>query len=61
MTTASAIYWFQEVAFKPDYGAVRQAIADLLESNPDYDDGSYGPVLVRCVATEYTVNKRRDS
>lgn len=37
----------KEVAFKPDYGAVRQAIADLLESNPDYDDGSYGPVLVR--------------
>lgn len=34
-------------SFKPDYNAVRQAIADLLESNPDYDDGSYGPVLVR--------------
>ena len=38
----------QEAEFKPDYGAVRQAIADLLESNPDYDDGSYGPLLVRC-------------
>lgn len=26
---------------------VYAAIADKLESNPDYDDGSYGPVLVR--------------
>eukprot|EP00887_Chlorella_sp_A99_P004348 scaffold15.g4348.t1 len=34
-------------AFKPDYDAVRKAIEDLLESNEDYDDGSYGPVLVR--------------
>lgn len=33
--------------FKPDYNAVRAAVADLLESNPDYDDGSYGPLLVR--------------
>ena len=30
-----------------DYASVRAAIADVLESNPDYDDGSYGPVLVR--------------
>lgn len=30
-----------------DYDQVRKAIADILESNPDYDDGSYGPVLVR--------------
>lgn len=30
-----------------DYAKVREAIAELLESNPDYDDGSYGPVLVR--------------
>mmetsp|Transcript_8553 Transcript_8553/g.24544 ORF Transcript_8553/g.24544 Transcript_8553/m.24544 type:complete len:369 (-) Transcript_8553:85-1191(-) len=29
-----------------DYGAVRKAIADLLEVE-DYDDGSYGPLLVR--------------
>jgi cytochrome c peroxidase len=31
-----------------DYGAVRKAIADAMDSNPDYDGlGSYGPVLVR--------------
>jgi len=30
-----------------DYDRVRKSIADLLESNPNYDDGSYGPVLVR--------------
>jgi len=34
-------------AAKPDYGAVREAIASILESNEDYDDGSYGPILVR--------------
>ncbi len=32
---------------KPDYDAVREAIASVLESNEDYDDGSYGPLLVR--------------
>jgi cytochrome c peroxidase len=32
---------------KPDYAAVRKAIADELESNPEYDDGNYGPLLVR--------------
>ncbi|KAF8057109.1 ccp1 [Scenedesmus sp. PABB004] len=31
---------------KKDYGAVRKAIEDLLDAD-DYDDGSYGPVLVR--------------
>lgn len=30
-----------------DYGKVYTRIADLLEDNPDHDDGSYGPVLVR--------------
>ena len=30
-----------------DYNQVRAAIADILEANPDYDDGSYGPLLVR--------------
>lgn len=30
----------------PDYAQVRKDIADILE-NEDYDDGSYGPVLVR--------------
>lgn len=30
-----------------DYAKVRQAIADILDSNSEYDDGSYGPVLVR--------------
>ncbi|KAL4857583.1 Cytochrome c peroxidase [Chlorella vulgaris] len=33
--------------FKPDYDAVRKVVEELLESNEDYDDGSYGPVLVR--------------
>lgn len=32
-----------------DYGKVREAIADLLDA-PNYDDGSYGPLLVRAVA-----------
>ncbi|GMH35454.1 hypothetical protein BSKO_03322 [Bryopsis sp. KO-2023] len=31
---------------KPDYEAVRKAIADLMEVE-DFDDGSYGPILVR--------------
>jgi cytochrome c peroxidase len=30
-----------------DYQKVYNAIADKLDSNPEYDDGSYGPVLVR--------------
>jgi len=30
-----------------DYAAVRKAIEDMLESNPNYDDGSYGPLAVR--------------
>lgn len=33
-------------AVKPDYKAVRTMIANMLEDD-DYDDGSYGPVLVR--------------
>ncbi|KAL2260946.1 hypothetical protein VTK26DRAFT_4915 [Humicola hyalothermophila] len=36
--------------FKPkyeDYQAVYNEIANRLEENPDYDDGSYGPVLLR--------------
>ena len=32
---------------KVDYNKVAQSIADLLESNADYDDGSYGPLFVR--------------
>lgn len=32
---------------KPNYDAVRKEIEALMESNEDYDDGSYGPVLVR--------------
>ena len=32
---------------KPDFNKVAQDIADLLESNPDFDDGSYGPLFVR--------------
>lgn len=34
-------------ASKDDYQKVYNAIADKLEANPEYDDGSYGPVLVR--------------
>jgi cytochrome c peroxidase len=30
-----------------DYYAVYLAIAELLDEDPDYDDGSYGPVLIR--------------
>ncbi|KAL4525437.1 hypothetical protein Ndes2437A_g03898 [Nannochloris sp. 'desiccata'] len=36
-----------KVPTNADYDNVRKAVADLLESNPEYDDGSYGPVLVR--------------
>lgn len=32
---------------KDDYQKVYAAIAKLLEEKDDYDDGSYGPVLVR--------------
>lgn len=32
---------------RPDYRAVREDIVRLLDSNPDYDDGSYGPLFVR--------------
>ncbi|KAK9807871.1 hypothetical protein WJX72_011750 [[Myrmecia] bisecta] len=32
--------------FKPDYNAVREAIADILDKE-GYDDGSTGPILVR--------------
>lgn len=32
---------------KVDWDAVRKEIVGLLESNPDYDDGSYGPLFVR--------------
>jgi len=32
---------------EPDYNAIRKVIVDAMESNPDYDDGSFGPVLVR--------------
>lgn len=35
-------------AFQPgasDYDKVRKAVGDLLEANPDYDDGNYGKLL----------------
>lgn len=35
------------LGLKPDYNAVAQSIADILEDNPSYDDGSYGPLFVR--------------
>lgn len=34
------------VSTEGDYGAVRSAVANILDKD-DYDDGSYGPVLVR--------------
>ncbi|CAL5220123.1 g2078 [Coccomyxa viridis] len=38
-----------KVAEKPDYEKVRKAIAELIDSEKaeDYDDGSFGPILVR--------------
>jgi len=44
---------------KVDFNAVRKDIEDLLEKNPKYDDGSYGPVLVRLAwhaAGTYDIN-----
>lgn len=38
------------LAGKPDYGLVRQAIAEAMEAPTTYDDGSYGPLLVRACA-----------
>jgi cytochrome c peroxidase len=32
---------------KTNWEALKKDVIDLLESNPDYDDGSYGPVIVR--------------
>jgi cytochrome c peroxidase len=37
----------QDAKSKPDYAAVRQAVSDIMEKDEDYDDGSYGPILVR--------------
>lgn len=47
--TAATIYSnisFSVDAAEVDFKAVRQEIADLLD-NADYDDGSYGPLLIR--------------
>lgn len=30
-----------------NYDEVRRAIAEMIDENPDYDDGSYGPLFVR--------------
>lgn len=38
--------FLQGAPAKPDYGKVKEAIADMLDKE-DYDDGSMGPVLVR--------------
>ena len=53
--------WLGLAGGKPDFDAVAQSIADLLESNPDYDDGSYGPLFVRLAwhaAGTYSVRRR---
>ena len=50
---AHALFGFGDKAApaqKPEdvkWGDVRKDIAELLESNQDYDDGSYGPLLIR--------------
>jgi len=51
---AGGLYYARENDLLPsalaksvDYTAVRKAIADVLERDENYDDGSYGPVLVR--------------
>lgn len=45
--TGSTIWWKVQAESKVDYKAVKSDIADLLDSNLEYDYGSYGPVLVR--------------
>lgn len=30
-----------------DYGAVRKTLAGIMDSNEDYDDGSFGPLFIR--------------
>jgi hypothetical protein len=42
---AISSYRYPQAPAKPDYGAVRKAIEDVLDVD-GYDDGSYGPVLV---------------
>ncbi|KAI9256958.1 cytochrome c peroxidase Ccp1 [Sporodiniella umbellata] len=42
-TTATGLDHKKEI----DYQSVYNDIANLLESDPDYDDGSFGPVLLR--------------
>ena len=43
----SSCFWFGSKSTQVDYNAVAQSIADVLECNPEYDDGSYGPLFVR--------------
>lgn len=43
LSTWIALLW--QTSTKPDYDAVRASIANILDA--DYEDGSYGPVLVR--------------
>eukprot|EP00891_Asterochloris_glomerata_P008407 jgi/Astpho2/8407/Aster-01462 len=47
-------------SFKPDYKAVREAIADVMEKDEDYDDGSYGPILVRLAWHSSGTYKKED-
>jgi cytochrome c peroxidase len=54
VAVAGTLYIFRQdtgeltIVKKPlNYQEVYNAIANLLDSNPEYDDGSYGPVLVR--------------
>lgn len=42
---------------KGDYDAVRKDIAAILDQ-PGYDDGSAGPILVRCVDLQFSPSLR---
>eukprot|EP00954_Amorphochlora_amoebiformis_P030722 1395109-Amorphochlora_amoeboformis.AAC.1 len=44
--TGSLGYYLTCVLGQPDYASIRKEIEDILE-DLDYDDGSYGPILVR--------------
>ena len=53
LTAGAGLGWYYKDSLFPpsplDYQAVYNDIADILE-NPEYDDGSYGPVLIRLVS-----------
>ncbi|RUS31956.1 heme peroxidase [Jimgerdemannia flammicorona] len=47
-TPAKPVVALKKEEKKPlDYNEVYKAIADILDEDSDYDDGSYGPILIR--------------